>query len=248
MIDVLVADDEAPALAELVHLLRADPRIGEIVAVGSGAEALRVLSERTVQVAFLDIHMPGVDGVALAAALRGLSSAPAVVFVTADDARAIDAFDLRAADYVLKPVRAERLRRAPRPRLELAGPAPDDPDDETGAGDARPVAALRAAPRRALGARAGRLFAVTPTTGRRTSCGCRSPSSTSGGRAGGLCACTGRTWSPRRRSARGAGPTGAEPAVVVRVAASGMPVSIPVSRRMLPAVRDALLRARAEGR
>ncbi|HYP72605.1 MAG TPA: LytTR family DNA-binding domain-containing protein, partial [Microbacterium sp.] len=130
MIDVLVADDEAPALAELVHLLRADPRIGEIVAVGSGAEALRVLSERVVQVAFLDIHMPGVDGVALAAALRGLSSAPAVVFVTADDARAIDAFDLRAADYVLKPVRAERLRRALDRALELAGPAPDDPDDD----------------------------------------------------------------------------------------------------------------------
>lgn len=120
MIDVLVADDERPALDELVHLLRADGRIGDILTAVSGADALRQLSERAVAVAFIDIHMPGLTGLELAPALAALASPPAVVFVTADDARAVDAFDLRAADYLLKPVRRERLRRAVDRVVELA--------------------------------------------------------------------------------------------------------------------------------
>ena len=111
MIDVLVADDERPALDELVHLLRADERIGDILTATSGADALRQLSERAVDAAFIDIHMPGLTGLELAPALAALASPPAIVFVTADDARAVDAFDLRATDYLLKPVRIERLRR-----------------------------------------------------------------------------------------------------------------------------------------
>jgi len=120
VIDVLVADDERPALDELVHLLRADGRIGDILTATSGADALRQLSERAVAVAFIDIHMPGLTGIELAPALAALASPPAVVFVTADDARAVDAFDLRAADYLLKPVRGERLRRAVDRVVELA--------------------------------------------------------------------------------------------------------------------------------
>jgi Response regulator of the LytR/AlgR family len=112
VIDVLVADDERPALDELVHLLRADERIGDILTATSGADALRQLSERAVDAAFIDIHMPGLTGLELAPALAALASPPAVVFVTADDARAVDAFDLRATDYLLKPVRIERLRRS----------------------------------------------------------------------------------------------------------------------------------------
>ena len=91
-IDVLVADDERPALDELVHLLRTDARIGAIVTASSGAEALRLLSERAVRIAFLDIHMPGLGGMELARALLALAEPPAVVFVTADDARAVEAF------------------------------------------------------------------------------------------------------------------------------------------------------------
>lgn len=128
MIDVLVADDERPALDELVHLLRADERIGEILTAGSGADALRQLSERAVDAAFVDIHMPGLTGLDLAAALASLASPPVVVFVTADDARAVEAFDLRAADYLLKPVRVERLRRAVDRVVEFAAVAPGDPD------------------------------------------------------------------------------------------------------------------------
>ncbi|MDQ0726948.1 LytTR family DNA-binding domain-containing protein [Microbacterium sp. W4I20] len=129
MIDVLVADDEKPARDELVHLLRTDDRVGEILVAETGAEALRRLSERAVHIAFLDIHMPGLPGTELARALQALAEPPAVVFVTADDARAVEAFELRAADYLLKPVRAERLRRAIDRVAEL-GDAARAGDDE----------------------------------------------------------------------------------------------------------------------
>jgi DNA-binding LytR/AlgR family response regulator len=129
MIDVLVADDEHPALDELAHLLRRDDRIGEILTASSGAEALRILSARAVSIAFLDIHMPGLSGMDLARSLGSLATPPVVVFVTADDARAVDAFEVRAADYLLKPVRADRLRRAVDRVLELGGTAAS-PDDE----------------------------------------------------------------------------------------------------------------------
>lgn len=129
MIDVLVADDEKPALDELVHLLRTDDRIGDVLTAGSGADALRQLSERAVRIAFLDIHMPGLTGTELARALLGLAQPPAVVFVTADDARAVEAFELRAADYLLKPVRAERLRQAVDRVVEL-GETARSGDDE----------------------------------------------------------------------------------------------------------------------
>lgn len=129
MIDVLVADDEQPALDELVHLLRTDDRIGEILTARTGADALRQLSERAVRIAFLDIHMPGLLGTELARAFLSLADPPAVVFVTADEARAVEAFELRAADYLLKPVRTERLRRAVDRVLEL-GESAASGDDE----------------------------------------------------------------------------------------------------------------------
>lgn len=128
-IDVLVADDERPALDELVHLLGTDARIGEILTASSGAEALRLMSERAVRIAFLDIHMPGLTGMELARALLTLAEPPAVVFVTADEAKAVEAFELRAADYLLKPVRLERLRRAVDRVVEL-GDAAASGDDE----------------------------------------------------------------------------------------------------------------------
>jgi len=130
MIDVLVADDEQPARDELAHLLRRDQRIGEIVLAASGAQALRELTERAVTIAFLDIHMPGLGGMDLARSLAALAEPPAVVFVTADDARAVDAFDVRAADYLLKPVRTDRLRRAIDRVLELGLAAAAPSGDE----------------------------------------------------------------------------------------------------------------------
>ncbi len=129
MIDVLVADDERPALDELVHLLGTDERIGDILTATTGADALRQLSQRAVRIAFLDIHMPALLGTELARGLLSLAEPPAVVFVTADDARAVEAFELRAADYLLKPVRAARLRQAV-DRVIERGDAPSAGDDE----------------------------------------------------------------------------------------------------------------------
>lgn len=112
MISVLIADDEQPAIDELAFLLRQDPRIGVIHVASSGAEAIRLLTREPVDAAFLDIHMPGLNGFDLARALQRFERAPALVFVTADEEGALEAFDLAAVDYLLKPVRTERLQRS----------------------------------------------------------------------------------------------------------------------------------------
>lgn len=111
-IDVLIADDERPVLDELEALLRRDPRIGRIRRASSGSDALRVLAEHDVDAAFLDIHMPGLSGFDLARGLARFGRPPAIVFVTADEAAAVEAFDVAAVDFILKPIRRERLHRA----------------------------------------------------------------------------------------------------------------------------------------
>lgn len=122
---VLVVDDERPALDELTFLLEADPRIGEVVACQSATDGLRTLREREVDCVFLDIQMPGLTGLELAEVLSRFKQPPPIVFVTAHEQHAVDAFDLRAVDYVLKPVRPERLAEAVRRVLaDTAAPAP----------------------------------------------------------------------------------------------------------------------------
>ena len=109
---VLAVDDEAPARAELAYVLKQDDRIGDVRTAQSGAEALKVLQTEPVDAVFLDIRMPGIDGMDLAKVLRRFTEAPAIVFVTAYEDHAVSAFDLRAVDYVLKPYRPERLHEA----------------------------------------------------------------------------------------------------------------------------------------
>ncbi len=111
---VLAVDDEPPALDELAYLLRADPRVARVHTAGDATEALRVLRDTDVDAVFLDIRMPGLDGMELARVLRRFARPPAIVFVTAYDDAAVDAFDLGVTDYVRKPVRAERLAEAVR--------------------------------------------------------------------------------------------------------------------------------------
>ncbi len=108
----LVVDDEVPALSDLDYLLGRDERIGEVITASSGTEALQVLDSRDVDVVFSDISMPGLDGMALARVISRFSVRPQIVFVTAHDEHAVDAFALAATDYVMKPVRAERLGEA----------------------------------------------------------------------------------------------------------------------------------------
>jgi len=112
MISVLIADDEQPAIDELAFLLSQDPRIGTVHQASSGSEAIRLLTREPVDAAFLDIHMPGLNGFDLARALQRFEHRPALVFVTADEEGALEAFDLAAVDYLLKPVRTERLQRS----------------------------------------------------------------------------------------------------------------------------------------
>ncbi|MGQ0626201.1 MAG: LytR/AlgR family response regulator transcription factor [Sporichthyaceae bacterium] len=116
---VLVVDDEAPALSELAYLLRQDPRIAAVHTADGATEALRVLESEQVDGVFLDIRMPGLSGLDLARVLARFASPPPIVFVTAFDDHAVDAFELNAVDYVLKPIRRERLAEAIRRMLAL---------------------------------------------------------------------------------------------------------------------------------
>ena len=122
---VLAVDDEPPALDELAYLLTADRRVAHVHRAGDATEALRVLRDTEVDAVFLDIRMPGLDGMELARILRRFARPPAIVFVTAYDDGAVDAFDLGVTDYVRKPVRAERLGESLRRVAELrSAPAP----------------------------------------------------------------------------------------------------------------------------
>lgn len=111
---VLIVDDEALARARLRTLL-ADCRAPAATLGGEAAnasQAIEWLRRERFDVALLDIHMPGSDGLTLAAALRALPSPPATVFVTAHAEHALQAFELEAVDYLTKPVRLERLQAA----------------------------------------------------------------------------------------------------------------------------------------
>ncbi len=120
---VLVVDDEKPTVDELTWLLQRDPRVGEALSCTAATEALRTLQETEVDAIFLDISMPGLSGLELAQILSRFKQPPRIVFVTAHEQHAVEAFDLRAVDYVLKPVRPERLAEAVRRKLvlEIAG-------------------------------------------------------------------------------------------------------------------------------
>jgi DNA-binding LytR/AlgR family response regulator len=125
---VLVIDDERPALDELSFLLERDHRVSDVLTSDSATDALRVLHELPVDAVFLDISMPGLSGLELAQVLSRFRTAPPVVFVTAHEQHAVDAFDLNAVDYVLKPVREERLAEAVRRVVDGTRPAPLDDD------------------------------------------------------------------------------------------------------------------------
>ena len=111
-LSLLICDDEAPARARLREILAdiASELPNEVVAEGdNGLRALAAIEGRRVDVALVDIRMPKMDGIELARHLSKLEHPPAVIFVTAYDAYAVQAFELNAADYLLKPVRAQRL-------------------------------------------------------------------------------------------------------------------------------------------
>jgi two-component system response regulator AlgR len=130
---LLIVDDEPLARLRLRHLLaeQALPGLEIVGEAGSGAEALHLLANAPVDLVLLDIHMPGLDGLGLAAKLQRLQPAPAVIFVTAHAEHALQAFELAAVDYLTKPVRRERLAEALRRAVtrlgRVAPPAPEAP-------------------------------------------------------------------------------------------------------------------------
>jgi DNA-binding LytR/AlgR family response regulator len=166
---VLAVDDEEPALEELAYLLSEDSRVGIVLKASDATDALRILNsrqgvreaatagqvsrglanpmtgtrvaERTdVEVVFLDIRMPGLDGLELARVFSSMAVPPSVVFVTAHDDRAVDAYEVGAVDYLLKPLRAERLAASiDRILANRAAGAPEQVREEGGEDEVIPV-------------------------------------------------------------------------------------------------------------
>jgi DNA-binding LytR/AlgR family response regulator len=125
MIHALVIDDEKLARDRLLGFLRAVGDVDVIGQASDGEEAVRQIDAKKPDVVFLDVQMPGKDGFAV---LKAIEHRPLVVFATAFDEYAIKAFEVQAADYLLKPITRQRLNEAlrrVRERLENHAPPPD---------------------------------------------------------------------------------------------------------------------------
>lgn len=123
----MIVDDEAPARSELRFLLEQTGKIGSITEASSVRSAIEMLMGTRVDVVFLDISMPGASGLQLAEALYNLKNPPAIVFVTAYSDHAVEAFDVDAVDYLMKPVEEARLDRAIEKVIARAKPVPVEP-------------------------------------------------------------------------------------------------------------------------
>lgn len=132
-IPTLVADDEAPALDELLYLLKSFPEIEVVGTAANGVEALKRIEELEPDLVFIDVQMPGLDGLSLIQKLHEHGApVPAFVLCTAYEQYALEAFRMEALDYLLKPVTRERLaltiERVKRTMLEPEPPpAPQPP-------------------------------------------------------------------------------------------------------------------------
>ena len=109
---LLAVDDEREQLADLARLLRGSPLVEEVECAADGHEALRRASSGAYDAIFLDVRMPDLDGLELARVLRRFASPPQLVFVSAYDSSAVDAFELHAVDYLRKPVSRRRAEEA----------------------------------------------------------------------------------------------------------------------------------------
>jgi two-component system response regulator AlgR len=128
---VLIVDDEQPARTRLRQLVDDSGQHVVVAEAANGEEAIAMAALHNPDVVLLDIRMPGVDGIETAHHLNAMESPPAVVFTTAYDEYAIDAFDARAIGYVLKPVRRERLERALEHAARITGQMLKQLVDET---------------------------------------------------------------------------------------------------------------------
>src|SRR6202035_2987567 len=125
-------------LQDLVRLLGDSPLVGRVESASDGREALRKVSSHAFDAIFLDVRMPDLDGVELARVLRRFAARPQLVFVTAHDDAAVDAFELHALDYLLKPVGRRRVQEALE-RVAAAVAAGEDNGAEADAGVRSPA-------------------------------------------------------------------------------------------------------------
>lgn len=126
---VVVVDDEPVARRGLVRLLSIEEDVEVVGQASDGAEAMAVLRAQRPDIVFLDIEMPRFDGILVAEEVATLVDPPLVVFVTAYDRYAVRAFEMEAADYILKPFDAERLQQVlDRMRRQLHSGTTPDPD------------------------------------------------------------------------------------------------------------------------
>jgi two-component system response regulator AlgR len=119
---ILIVDDEAPARARLRALLEGAAGSEVVGEAASGDEALRLAAALAPDVVLLDVRMPGMSGLEAARHMALLPAPPAIIFTTAYDAYAVEAFEAEAVGYLLKPVRAERLAAALERAARLASP------------------------------------------------------------------------------------------------------------------------------
>jgi len=136
-VKILIVDDEPPARERLRQLLDDMGRHEVVGEAGNGLEALDIAARTAPDVVLLDIRMPGMDGIETAHHLNRTEPSPAVVFATAYDEYAIDAFEANAIGYVLKPVRRERLEQALNQAARLTSDTLSDVSRRTGASSAR---------------------------------------------------------------------------------------------------------------
>lgn len=120
---VLIVDDEKPARDRLRQILDDEDGYDVVGEAGNGHDAVTLAAEHEPDIVLLDIRMPGLDGIETAHQLNALEPTPAVVFTTAYDEYAVDAFEARAIGYVLKPVRRSRLAAALEHASKLGGSA-----------------------------------------------------------------------------------------------------------------------------
>lgn len=131
-ISILAIDDEAPSLDELSYLLDSSPLVGRVAVARSATAGLRRLRDEEFDAVLLDIRMPGLDGMELARVLARFASPPVVIFVTAHEDHALEAFEVGASGYLLKPVDAARLdqvlrRTVLQPHRDLDSPESIEP-------------------------------------------------------------------------------------------------------------------------
>ena len=121
MLNILIIDDEKPARDRLRRLIGDFPRFEVAGEAASGTEALQHIRSLSPDILLLDISMPGMDGMSLARVLQEGGAAPAIIFCTAYQDQALNAFEVEAIDYLVKPVRTEQLEKALDKALRLLG-------------------------------------------------------------------------------------------------------------------------------